>query len=257
MSSDESIAIGAAEVVTQEIKRGRITAKASKLGPGPTQTKQIINDPDSDDTASSVIQCFLCLKQINEKNYKSLRGCKFHAKCWNATRCYRRMSQGRECIADDRGVHTPDKGRKEVQPLLKDENNPRDGHARAALKSKIMEHDEYQTTETINDQIIMSRKRFRRHMKTEESMPDDEADQEFDMLLEQQSGRHIDGLEEKVAVAMPQKLRIIEGSVNRRKTITESAPAAASSSTCTRTPPPPTTDSSRSAMRRTPFEGIS
>lgn len=118
MSSDESIAIDAAEVVTQKSKRRRINGKASKLGP--THTKQIMNEPDSDDTAASVTECFLCLKPISEKNYKSLRGCKFHVLCWNATRCYRRMFQGRECIADDRMVHTPDKWRKEVQPLVKD-----------------------------------------------------------------------------------------------------------------------------------------
>lgn len=189
--------------------------------------------------------CFLCGKVLG-KDTMWFKGKTFHKPaCWLAVRCYRRTFPDKNQLelADRRMASDAAGWRSSVLPLVRVPGGTRDSSAREALKKKHRTiKDTFTASETIQDDIVLSRKRFAAYMRFWEAMDESDAEEEFDKLLSSQRGRYSEDGEDRVLVQDNMKVRNRSGTSAHKQTIFEDAHAEAQ--------PVATTRRSRSRTRR-------
>lgn len=227
-SSGEELASARASV-SKSAKKRRTNSTAPQ---GPRSIAASIAESASDSDGDRTM-CYLCCKPLvpSESN-RRFRGVQFHPRCYNAVRCYRRYVSMSDSRLDQIMLEQPDRFRAEVRPLVPKPGERRDSTAMETTRAKLKDNATYTKDELIEDQLLLNRRQFVKHMRDTENMQSSDAHQEFNYLLRKQPmhvGLHSGG-EKKVAVAAPQRIRRIKGSSTTNKSIEQDGDGAAATS---------------------------
>lgn len=181
----------------------------------PAPSPQSDSEPGEEDEGEgddgNMSLCFVCDTVITD-DPKTLNGHQIHSgPCWNATRSYRRLMSGSPAAlkrADDMMHNNAGQWKHEVQGLLRQPGQRRDGAARARLKMVAKEVQQaHRSHESMDTHIILNKRRYAAYHKLWDDWGSDTADEQFSQDLITQNRQWCTSGEERVSVKEPARIR--------------------------------------------------
>ena len=173
--------------------------------------------------------CHLCSETICDgDNPKYFKGVAFHpGACFAAVRCRRRVldKQGGMAAADgdEMMIANPEQWRQVVQPLVVSPGYWRTPAQRRKAKPPCRFNDDVSEDMVLEDDLILTKRRFKKFRKDWDGMSSDEASMEFEGEVDQQQQKYCSRGTDRIAVPDIPRLRRACGTrrVSRREEVDE------------------------------------